>query len=161
MRASPPKLPEDYERTLRCANAALYAVTVVAVAVCVAVAWGMKGEAWSVWQRVAAVGGGVLAALWGGYYALYRVRVDAVGVAVGALHMRRYEWQRLRGVRVSESDLMGVAQCAIFLSFSPGGEVEISSSLMNLEEVQKMLAEWRSSGLCEGDSSEESQGQTH
>lgn len=155
MRASPPKLPEDYERTLRCANAALYAVTVVAVAVCVVVVWGMKGEAWSVWQRVAAVGGGVLSAIWGGYYALYRVHVDAVGVAAGAVHMRRCEWRYLRGVRVSESDLMGVAQCTIFLSFSPGGEVEISSSLMNLEEVQKMLAEWRSSGLCEGDSSEE------
>ena len=130
MHARSPKLPEEYERTLRCANAALYAMTVVAVVVCVVVVWGLKAETWNVWQRAAAIGGGLLTTLWGGYYALYRV---------------------------CECDQMGVSQCTILLSFSPGGAVEISSSLMNLEEVQKLLVEWRSAGLCEGDSP----GQSH
>ncbi len=157
MHARSPKLPEEYERTLRCANAALYAMTVVAVVVCVVVVWGLKAETWNVWQRAAAIGGGLLTTLWGGYYALYRVRVDSVGISVGVLRMRRCEWRNLRGVRVCECDQMGVSQCTILLSFSPGGAVEISSSLMNLEEVQKLLVEWRSAGLCEGDSP----GQSH
>ncbi len=147
MRVDPPKLPEDYERTLRSANAALYGVLAVAVVVCVIVAWMMKGDEWYGWQRALVVVCGSLAVLWGGYYTLYRVHVDATGVEIGTLCMRRYKWQHLRSARVCESELMGVAQCAIFLSFSSGGEIEISSSLLNLEDVQNLLAEWRARGL--------------
>lgn len=149
MQAVPPKLSPDYERTLRSANAMLYALMIVGAVACVAVAWHLRGATWCGWQRALAVGAGVLAALWGGYYALYRVRVDAVGVAVGALRMRRCDWRHLRAITVCESDEMGVAHCSMTLSFAPGGDIEISSSLLALHDVRELLAEWRAAGMRE------------
>ncbi len=150
MHAIPPQLPPHYKRTLRSANAALYAMMVIGVVGCIAAVWKWRGADWCEWQRALAASAGALAVLWGGYYALYRVKVDAAGVAIGVLRMRRYDWRYLRGVTVCQSDEMGMAHCSITLSFVPGGDIEISSSILALHDVQEMLDEWREAGMKAG-----------
>lgn len=136
-----PRIPENYERTLRSANAALnVGMALAVVAAAVYVLWVRSGEVreWQVWLCGAGV---FVALLWGGYYARYRVRVDARGVTVRAVRSRFFSWQQLVSAQVEETDSRGIASCCITLTFSPGETVRISSEMVELEAVQQLARE--------------------
>lgn len=145
-----PSIPEDYECTLRSANAALnMGMALAVVAAAVYVLWG-RGEDVPEWQVWLCGAGVLIAVLWGGYYVRYQVRVDVRGVTVRAARSRFFPWQQLVSAQVEETDRQGIASCCITLTFSLGGTVHISSAMLELEAVQKLAHELQISGVVRG-----------
>lgn len=137
-------LPEGYERTLHSANAGLNVFMALAVVIAAAYAmWGRGGDVRE-WQRWFCGAGALIAVLWGGYYARFRVRVDTAGISFRAIRSRFFPWRQLVTAHVEEFDRQGVASCCIVLTFSPGGTVRISSDVLDLEDVRTLADELRS-----------------
>ncbi len=136
-----PDLPEGYERTLRSANAGLNVFMALAVVIAAAYAmWGRGGDVQE-WQKWLCGAGALIAVLWGGYYARFRVRVDAAGISFRAVRSRFFPWQQLVAAHIEEYDRQGVASCCVVLTFSPGGTVRISSDVLDLEDVRTLADE--------------------
>ncbi len=147
MSEDPPSIPENYECTLRSANAALnMGMALAVVAAAVYALWG-RGEEVREWQVWICGVGAIVAVLWGGYYARYLIRVDARGITVRAVRSRFFPWQQLVSAQVEETDRQGIASCCITLTFSPGGTVHISSAMLELEAVQILARELQNGGL--------------
>lgn len=127
-------------RTLRCANGSLY----LAMAICTiaaaayAIACGRLHEPWHI---AAAAGGGLLALLWGGYYAALRYKTDATGLTHTLLwSSRSYPWASLVSCTSQSTETRGVARCALNFIFTEGS-LCISSDLFPLEDVQDLRQE--------------------
>lgn len=132
-------------RTLRCANGALYmlmALGVVAAAAYAVICGRVEGAV----QLGLALGGCVLALLWGGYYAALRYRVSPEGVTRCLLGQRVQPWAALRRGDIYRKDERGVAVCRITLEFE-GCCWCISSELFDQDAVQELAAELTAAGL--------------
>lgn len=140
------KMPVDYARTLRCANAAFSGLMILAVVGASGyVLWNGVVDAW---RLGLIIGSSAVALFWGGYYVTFRVRVDAQGVRIRRFVTDKfYAWENLIRADVQESDHDGTAHCCIQLFFEPGDGVRISSSLLDLEEIQALVEDMRHAGI--------------
>ena len=132
-------------RTLRCANGALYMIMALCTAAAAAYAF-TKGHLTEPWHIALAIGGSILALLWGGYYAALRYRVDAEGLTHSLLWSSRfYPWSELISCTAMSTDSQGEACCTLSFSFT-GGDISISSSLFSLDEVQELRSDLADAG---------------
>lgn len=131
-------------RTLRCANAGLYAAaTIMVVAAAIYVLCSKE----TLWQQMAAVLGAVATPVWAAHYILLRFTVDARGITrrslLGSITLC---WAELTDAQLKETQGQGTESCTICLQ---AGEksMRISSDLLPLEEVQELAKELRECGI--------------
>lgn len=133
-------------RTLRCANARLYAgFTLLVLAAAAYAVMGKKAEGLQLWGAVAAC---AACSLWGGYYITLKYVADASGVvrSVFGFQRQRLLWSNLTKAEIRETDSPGVSSCAIILV--AGQEtMRLSSDLLPLDGVRELAADMRSAGL--------------
>lgn len=132
-------------RTLRSANAAMYAaITLIVVAADVYV--------WCTEERLARCLAATIAALtaviWALYYILIRFNIDTDGVSEhGMFHRpRRIMWSELTEARLEEIQLQGIAGLTVILE-SPTTVIRISSSILSLEAVEELVEDLKKAGI--------------
>ncbi len=133
-------------RCLRAANRGLYLGTTLLVLGAVAyVLWQGGRPEWQQWLAAAAA---LITLIWGGYYALLRYQVDALGVSCHSFFFTRCRilWEELESVDVDEQDAMGTARCALTLRAKDGRSLTLSSDQLALDEVEELAAELRERG---------------
>lgn len=132
-------------RTLRSANAVMYAaITLLVVAATVYV--------WCTEPRLARCIGATVAALtaciWALYYILLRFRIDADGVREYNMlrRSRSIRWAELTDARLEEVQLQGIAGLTIILQ-SADTTISISSSVLSMEAVEELAEDLRTAGI--------------
>ncbi len=134
-------------RTLRAANALLYASSVLLVIAAILYCALYKDmPAWQLWGGVVLSLG---AAVWGVYYVTLSYRITAEGVSTHAYLRctRCLRWADTKCATLEESDANGVASCHIVLQPKEGKPLRISSDVLPLDDVQKLAADLRRIGL--------------
>ncbi len=116
-----------------------------------ACAWALAHGERPLWQLWLAGAAALITLIWGGYYALLRYQVDALGISHHSFFCTRNRilWEELDGVTVDEQDSMGTARCTITLRAKDGRTLTLSSDLLPLEEVQELAAELRPEGAIQ------------
>ena len=135
-----------YSRTLRAANALLYASSVLLViAAVVYCAVYKEMPAWQLWGGVALSVG---ATIWGLYYVTLSYRVTAEGISHHSYLRchRRLLWSEVERAELEESDAQGVASCHITLYPQNGKPLRISSDVLPLDDVQELVTDLRGMG---------------
>ncbi len=130
-------------RSLRAANRGLYlGTTLLVLGVCAYTLLYAERPDWQQWLAAAAA---LITLLWGGYYALLRYQVDALGVSRHSFFMTRERilWDELAEVLLDEQDSMGTARCTITLRAQDGRSLTLSSDLLPLEELTLLADELR------------------
>ena len=133
-------------RTLRAANALLYASSVLLViAAVVYCAVYKEMPAWQLWGGVALSVG---ATIWGLYYVTLSYRITAEGISHHSYLRchRRLLWSEVERVELEESDAQGVASCHITLYPQNGKPLRISSDVLPLDDVQELVTDLRDMG---------------
>lgn len=132
-------------RTLRSANAVMYAaITLLVVAATIYV--------WCTEERLARCIGASIAALtaciWAMHYILLHYRIDAEGVSEHRLlrRPRRIRWSELTDACTREVQLQGIAGLSIILQ-SADTTITISSSVLALEAVEELAADLKTAGI--------------
>lgn len=126
-------------RTLRCANAALYAVFVFIVwgAVAYVIFFREAGAA----ELACAAAASVVSLLWGGYYVLLRYEVDATGISRRVLGKgQRINWADLTRATLRETHTQETASAVLHLE-TESASMELGSDLLSLEPVQELAQE--------------------
>lgn len=133
-------------RTLRAANALLYASSVLLVIA--AVIYCAVYKQMPAWQLWGGIGLSVGAAAWGLYYVTLCYRITAEGVSYHSyLRCRRsLRWSEVERVELEESDAQGVASCHITLYPKEGAPLRISSDVLPLDDVQELADDLRAQG---------------
>lgn len=133
-------------RTLRAANALLYASSVLLVIA--AVIYCAVYKQMPAWQLWGGIGLSVGAAAWGLYYVTLCYRITAEGVSYHSyLRCRRsLLWSEVERVELEESDAQGVASCHITLHPQTGKPLRISSDVLPLDDVQELADDLRAQG---------------
>lgn len=133
-------------RTLRAANALLYASSVLLVIA--AVIYCAVYKQMPAWQLWGGIGLSVGAAAWGLYYVTLCYRITAEGVSYHSyLRCRRsLLWSEVERVELEESDANGVACCRITLYPKEGAPLRISSDVLPLDDVQELVTDLRDIG---------------
>ncbi len=134
-------------RCLRAANRGLYLGTLLLVlGACAWTLWQGERPAWQQWAAGVAA---LLALLWGGYYALLRYQVDALGVSHYSFFMlrRRILWEELAEATLDSQDSMGTARCTLTLRAHNGTTLTLSSDLLPLDEVEQLAVDLRQQGF--------------
>ncbi|MBR5893998.1 MAG: hypothetical protein IKZ13_00470 [Akkermansia sp.] len=134
-------------RTLRAANALLYASSVLLViAAILYCAFYKEMPAWQLWGGVALSIG---AAIWGLYYVTlsYRVTADEISYHSYFRCRRRLYWSEIANAELESTDANGLACCHITLHPREGAPLRISSEVLQLDEVQELAEDLRSKGL--------------
>lgn len=129
-------------RTLRCANAAVYAtatLTVVAAAVYVLI----FQEA-HILRQITAIAAIIVSLIWGTYYQIKRYTIDAEGITEYRPFRKslRLKWADLTHANLVEVQLQGVASLSIELQ-APQGAITLSSRILALETVEELAQEMR------------------
>lgn len=140
-------IPAIYERTLRCANAALYVLMAVCVVTSAAWAWG-AGRLHEPWQMLLAAGGSAVALLWALHYVFFRYTVGPDGITLRRMmhRTRTHAWSDLLAAEATHTDERGVVSCCITLKFAEG-VWRISSDHFSPDDVQDIAALLAEAGL--------------
>ncbi len=132
-------------RTLRSANAVMYAaITLLVVAATIYV--------WCAEERLARCIGASVAALtaciWALHYILLRYHIDAEGVSEHRLfrRTRRIRWTELTAAHTQEVQLQGIAGLTIILQ-SADTTIAISSSVLAMEAVEELAEDLKTAGI--------------
>lgn len=135
-----PDLPASpAPRTLRCANAPLYAGFVFIV--WVAAAYVIFFREASAAELACAAVASVASLLWGGYYVLLRYEVDATGISRRILgEGQRLEWRDLTRATLRETHTQETASSVLRLE-TGSSSMELGSDLLSLENVQELARE--------------------
>ena len=133
-------------RTLRAANALLYASSVLLVIA--AVIYCAVYKDMPVWQLWGGVALSIGATIWGLYYVTLCYRVSAEGISHHSYLRchRRLLWSEVERVELEESDAQGVASCHITLHPQTGKPLRISSDVLPLDDVQELVTDLRDIG---------------
>jgi len=126
-------------RTLRCANASLYAgfVLIVWAAAAYVIFFREAGAA----ELACAVAASVVSLLWGGYYVLLRYEVDAAGISRRVLGKgRRLHWADLTHATLQETHTQETASAVLRLE-TASSSMELNSDLLSLETIQELAQE--------------------
>lgn len=126
-------------RTLRCANASLYAgfVLIVWGAAAYVILFREAGAA----ELACAAAASVVSLLWGGYYVLLRYDVDATGISRRVLGKgRRLNWADLTRATLSETHTQETASAVLRLE-TASSSMELNSDLLSLQTVQELARE--------------------
>lgn len=135
-----------YDRTLKCANATLNGMMALLVVIAAVYAMWMRAE--SAWQIGLGIVASMVAMVWGGYYALLRIHVDEQGINIhGLMLTKHYSWNRLLRADLKESDINGIARCSIELIFEGERKLNISTALMEPENVRELAEDMRHAGM--------------
>lgn len=133
----PPASPAP--RTLRCANATLYAGFVFIVWGAAAYVIFFRGV--STAELACAAVASVASLLWGGYYVLLRYEVDATGISRRILGKgQRLEWKDLTRATLRETRTQETASSVLRLE-TDSASMELGSDLLSLETVQELARE--------------------
>lgn len=134
-------------RTLHCANGTLYLLMSLAVLGCAA--WGLaSGRLTETWQIAGAALAAITALLWGGAYALLRWEIGPEGISRCLLRRRFYPWQSLKEAHAWQSEQNSISTCTLKLRFEEG-ELELSSQLLPLEELEQLCEELAAAGIIQ------------
>lgn len=128
-------------RTLRAANALLYATsTLLVIATVIYCALYKQMPDWQLWVAVVL---GVAATVWGLYYVTLNYRITAEGIARRVfLRQTHYmRWVELAQAKITETDHNGVASCTINLTAANGTTISLSSDILHLDDVQELAKE--------------------
>ncbi len=134
-------------RSLRAANGGLYLATSLLVLAACAYALLQGGRpAWQQWLAGAAA---LTALVWGGYYALLRYQVDALGISRHSFFVTREHilWEELAEATFEEQENMGIARCTLCLRAHHGTTLTLSSDLLALDAILELANELRERGL--------------
>lgn len=132
-------------RTLRCANAAMYAVITLIVIAATVYVWCTEAR---MARCIAATAAALTSTVWALYYVLLRFRVDAQGIVEYNLFRRprRIDWAELTSARLEEVQLQGIAGLTIILE-SPSTTITISSRVLSMDAVEELADELRSAAI--------------
>ncbi len=134
-------------RSLRAANRGLYlGITLLVLSAVAYVLWQGERPEWQQWLAAAAA---VVTLLWGGYYALLRYQVDALGVSRYSFFLcrERILWEELAEATLDEQDSMGSARCTITLRAGDGHTLTLSSDLLSLDALETLATDMRQQGF--------------
>ncbi len=133
-------------RCLRAANRGLYlGMSLLVLGVCIYAF--LQGER-PAWQQTAAAAAGLLTLIWGGYYALLRYQVDAMGVSRYSFFSLRARilWEELEAATLEQQESMGTARCTLHLRACDGRSLTLSSDLLPLDELLELAEELQQQG---------------
>ena len=136
-----------YPRTLKAANALLYASsTLLIIAAVVYCAMYKDMPVWQIWSAVALC---IAGTVWGLYYVTLCYRVTAEGISrhVYLRCTRRLLWSEVARAELEESEAQGIASCHIILHPHSGAPLRISSDVLHLDDVQELAGDLRTIGL--------------
>lgn len=134
-------------RTLRAANALLYASSTLLIIAAVVYCTMYKNmPVWQLWSAVALC---IAGTVWGLYYVTLCYRVTAEGISrhVYLRCTQRLLWGEVERAELEESEAQGIAGCHIILRPHSGAPLRISSDLLHLDDVQELADDLRTIGL--------------
>ena len=130
-------------RTLRAANALLYATsTLLVIATVIYCAFYKQLAEWQLWSAISM---GIAATIWGLYYVTLSYRVTSEGIS-RHVYLRRthcLRWAEVTHTDITETDSNGVASCTISLQTANGTTLTLSSDVLPLDDVQELATEIR------------------
>ena len=144
-----------YPRSLKAANALLYASsTLLIIAAVIYCAMYKEMPAWQLWS---AIGLCIAGTVWGLYYVTLCYRVTAEGISrhVYLRSTQRMLWSEVERAELEESDAQGIACCNITLHPRSGAPLRISSDVLHLDDVQELAGDLRTIGLLPADKTSE------
>lgn len=142
---TPPHISHMTPRTLRAANAVLYATsTLLVIATVIYCAFYKQMAAWQLWS---AIGLGAVATVWGLYYVTLCYRVTSEGISRHVFLRRTHylRWVDITHTDIAETDSNGVASCTISLQTADNTALSLSSDVLHLDDVQELAGEIRES----------------
>lgn len=130
-------IPPTTPRTLRCANAGLYACGALLILIS------------SIWYIIQHPGiehyplpiiGTILSLLWAAYYCTLRITIDSTGIKRSTLYSQRtLTWQAITHWEIQEQEEQEQATCRILLySADTPTPLTISSELLPLDDVRQL-----------------------
>lgn len=126
-------------RTLRCANAALYAGFTLIVWAAALYA-GLFREA-DIFIQAGATAACLVSLLWGGYYVLLRYEVDAGGITRRRLGRgTRLNWADLTCARLQQTDTQETISVTLYLE-TPAASLTLSSDYLAPDDVLELARE--------------------
>lgn len=134
-------------RTLRAANALLYATSVLLIiAAIIYCAMYKELASWQLWGGIALSLGG---AIWGAYYVTlcYRISPEGITRHVYLRRTRLLRWKDIERAELKETDVNSIATCTITLHPKTGTPLRLSSDVLTPDDVQELAADLRQIGL--------------
>lgn len=137
---TPPRIP----RTLRCANAALYASS--AAMILAAVAWYI-GTHDALADQALAAAAGTVGLIWAVHYCYLRITIDQTGIHRRSLLTKRsIHWETLSHWAIETTEDQEQATCRIlFFSADTPEPLIITSELIELDSVRQLAKELQGS----------------
>lgn len=130
-----------YPRTLKAANALLYASsTLLIIAAVVYCAMYKNMPVWQLWSAVALC---IAGTVWGLYYVTLCYRVTAEGISrhVYLRCTRRLLWADIERIELHHTDSNGIANRTITLYPQQGAPLTLGSDVLHPDDVEELSAD--------------------